>query len=105
MLSDGQLRRRYGITLEEYDAMAAAQDERCAICNKRPTMAQPSLAVDHDHRTGQVRGLLCARCNHDLLGIFGDDPAFYMRAEEYLVEHPACTTIGYRQVPGSPPGV
>jgi hypothetical protein len=102
MAGKATLKRLYGLTIEQYDAMLVLQDGRCAICNRRPLMAQPDLAVDHDHVTGKVRGLLCGRCNHDLLGIFGDDPGFYMRAEEYLTRNPADQAITPTYIPGSP---
>ena len=56
------LKRTYGLTVEEYDAMLAAQGGGCAICG-RPPRADISLHVDHDHNTGAVRGILCFRCN------------------------------------------
>lgn len=52
---------RYGITLEEYNAMLKLQGDVCAICNK--TDGTRELAVDHNHTTGAVRGLLCKACN------------------------------------------
>lgn len=55
------LKEKFGLTVEEYDAMLRAQDGRCAICRHPPTAKR--LAVDHDHRTGMVRGLLCEACN------------------------------------------
>ena len=59
------LRKRYGITVEEYDALLAAQDGCCAICRKPPREGS-RLYVDHDHETNQVRGLLCPSCNTSL---------------------------------------
>lgn len=59
------LKRRYGITLEEYEAMFAKQDGKCAICNGVCPTGR-NLAVDHDHDTGKVRGLLCSRCNQGI---------------------------------------
>lgn len=60
--------RRYGMTLEQYDAMHAAQGGRCAVCGGRESVISRNgrpflLAVDHDHATGVVRGLLCSGCN------------------------------------------
>ena len=62
------LKRRYGITLADYNAMSLRQAHRCAVC-RRPETAKSRgggtrrLSVDHDHATGRVRGLLCHRCN------------------------------------------
>lgn len=55
------LRKKFDMTVEQYEAMATAQDGRCAICRKEPKRYR--LAVDHCHATGRVRGLLCPRCN------------------------------------------
>lgn len=52
---------KYGLTLDQYDSMLMSQRNRCAICH-RPPAARP-LEIDHDHRTGRVRGLLCWYCN------------------------------------------
>jgi hypothetical protein len=58
------LKTKYGLTFEQYWRLFAAQDGRCAICHKPPKTV--SLSVDHCHRTGQIRGLLCYRCNYGL---------------------------------------
>lgn len=55
---------RYGLTTAQYDQMLDRQDGRCAICRRQPRTKR--LAVDHDHETGHVRGLLCDRCNRGL---------------------------------------
>ena len=63
---NAKLRRDYGISLDEYNVMLAEQDGRCAICGKTPeenTVIAKALAVDHNHDTNVVRGLLCANCN------------------------------------------
>lgn len=57
------------------------------------------MAVDHDHKTGMVRGILCARCNHDILGHARDEIEFFERAIEYLKSPPAISVIGVRIVP------
>jgi len=72
------LRREYGVTLAQYDEMLARQGGLCAICRKPETTRRSSgevlpLAVDHDHATGGVRGLLCMRCNL-LTGVFEGHP-------------------------------
>ena len=72
------LRRRYGIGQAEFDEMLAAQGGRCAICGE----SDPQH-VDHDHRTGWVRGILCFNCNGGL-GQFKDDPKLLAGAITYL---------------------
>jgi hypothetical protein len=61
-----KLQRSFGITVEQYDRMLRAQDGKCALCRRPPKSIR--LAVDHDHRTGRVRGLLCFRCNKFQVG-------------------------------------
>lgn len=95
--------RLYKIRPEEYDALRAAQDYRCGICSTHEDDIDVSriggrprkdgtktvafaLAVDHCHKTGQVRGLLCAACNRGL-GQFGDDANSLRAAATYLESH------------------
>jgi len=61
----------YGLRPGEYQMMLEKQDGRCAICGNKPVTIR--LAVDHDHQTGRVRGLLCRRCNR-ALGLWEGDP-------------------------------
>jgi CxxC motif-containing protein len=76
------LKRRFGITLQDYERLNGAQAGVCAICCERcPTGF--NLAVDHDHKTKRVRGLLCARCNTGI-GQFQDKPERLMAAAAYL---------------------
>lgn len=82
-----RLEKIYGIDAEEYDRIFRVQDGRCAICRNRP--ASIRFAVDHDHQTGAVRGILCKRCNHDLLGGSHDSVDLLWRALEYLLFPPA----------------
>lgn len=72
---------RYGMTEADYDRMLEDQGGLCAICRREPD--QRSLAIDHDHESGAVRGLLCFPCNAGL-GSFSDDPIRVQRALEYL---------------------
>jgi len=58
-----KLKARFGITLEQYDEMFNAQDGACKICKNPETIENRRLAVDHDHSTGKIRGLLCFKCN------------------------------------------
>jgi hypothetical protein len=93
---DEQYRRLYGITLADYDRMRAEQDYCCRLCRKHETevwarrpWGQPRrhnarLVVDHNHDTGQVRGLLCDQCN-TILGMVGDDPVALARMADYLL--------------------
>ena len=74
--------RRYGLTLAEYDRLLATQDGLCAVC-RLPESPGWELAVDHDHASGLVRGLLCRRCNVGL-GLLRDDPAVVEAAARYL---------------------
>ena len=57
-------KRLYGITIADYEAMLEFQEGVCAICERPPRTLR--LAVDHDHKTGKVRGLLCNTCNQTL---------------------------------------
>lgn len=61
-----ELRRRYGIDLQDYETMLALQKGLCAICRRRQQTTARNLDVDHDHATGMVRGLLCGLCNRNL---------------------------------------
>jgi hypothetical protein len=76
------LRRKYGITIEDYDRMFDAQHGVCAICNE-PRPDERTLHVDHDHETGAVRGLLCFRCNN-ALGDLREDVDLFQAAADYL---------------------
>ena len=80
------LRQKYGLTEEQYESMRTAQNDRCMICGRTAEEANcryPSLDVDHCHRTGRVRGLLCYCCN-SALGYLQDNAEFAMRAHRYL---------------------
>ncbi len=79
---DSYLRRKYGITMEQYDLMLAEQDGGCAICKRSPSESI-SLHVDHDHDTGRIRGLLCFRCNNSL-GDLEDSPQLLMAELNYV---------------------
>lgn len=78
---DANLRRKYGVTLEWYEARFVEQSGVCAICGRPPTTKR--LGVDHDHVTGEPRKLLCDACNRGI-GFLRDDPALLWRAAEYL---------------------
>jgi len=80
ILRRGQLKRLYGLSPADYDALLAKQDGVCAICGKPP---EETLCVDHCHATGTIRGLLCRKCNI-ALGCNDDDRATIMTSLAYL---------------------
>ena len=82
------LERTYGITAADYAALLVKQDEKCAICGGEGFLMDKEkhkikLVVDHDHSTGQVRGLLCHNCNR-ALGLFHDNTEHLEAAIHYL---------------------
>lgn len=85
----------YGITAQEYWAIYRAQGGRCYICQRARGKDEQGngrgkmLSVDHDHKTGEVRGLLCGPCNKDVLGHLRDSIAALERAVTYLTDPPA----------------
>lgn len=79
--------KTYGLAAGEYAQIYAAQQGHCYIC-ERATGATRRLAVDHDHSSGYVRGLLCKPCNR-MLGLARDEPEFFRRAISYLEDPPA----------------
>ena len=83
-----KLKNKYGVTLEQYDAMLAAQGGVCAICGTSEPKGKrgafgPTFSVDHCHTTGKIRGLLCGLCN-PALGAFGDSVERLRAAISYL---------------------
>ena len=67
------LKKKYGITLDQYEETLQTQDYKCAVCRLgTDTCVQKALSVDHNHETGKVRGLLCDRCNR-ALGLLKDN--------------------------------
>lgn len=77
--------RKYGISLEVFNQMRESQQCRCAICGKGEENFAKGLFVDHCHKTGKVRKLLCANCNA-AIGMLQDDPKIIMIAVEYIKE-------------------
>lgn len=75
----------YGVTIERFDAMLAAQGGACAICHS-PPVGKKQLGVDHCHETGRVRALLCSSCNVGM-GSLKDDPGLLRAAADYLELH------------------
>jgi Autographiviridae endonuclease VII len=79
---DAHLRRKYGIGIDDYDALLLRQSGGCAICHVLPDPST-NLHVDHDHATGAVRGLLCVSCNN-ALGAFRESFEIFRSAADYL---------------------
>lgn len=78
------LRKKFGITQEQYEDLLAVQGGGCAICGSTETIrGKRSLCIDHDHATGKVRGILCHRCNV-CIGQAHDDPELLRKAVAYL---------------------
>ncbi len=78
------LRYLYGLTLDQYNAMLAQQQGKCAICQS----SERKLVVDHHHATGRVRRLLCDLCN-TMIGYAREDPAILLAGATYLRGHEA----------------
>lgn len=78
------LKVRYGITPEQYGCLLSKQNGLCAICGKPERLSKGrNLCVDHCHKTGVIRGLLCDRCNVGI-GAFGDDPELILKAAQFI---------------------
>ena len=75
------LKKTYGISIQDYDRILESQGGKCAIC--RGGTSKRHFAVDHNHKNGQIRGLLCARCN-TALARFMDDITNLRRAVRYM---------------------
>lgn len=74
--------RKYGLDPVSFDNMFLAQNGKCGVC--KVVLLEP--AIDHDHLTGKVRGLLCSTCNSGI-GLLKDDPAILLEAVNYLLKH------------------
>lgn len=80
-------RTQFNITLEERDLLG----DSCAICGRKGKTR--AIAVDHDHKTGLIRGRLCDRCNRGIAW-FHDDPELFRRCSDYLLNPPAIRILG-----------
>lgn len=76
----------YGITIEQYDKMFDKQQGFCAICLRHQKLFSLRLAVDHSHKTGKIRGLLCSSCN-TALGLIGEENQTLQRMVAYIMIH------------------
>jgi len=77
--------RNYGINHKQYEEMFIQQENKCAICGS-PQVGTKRLSIDHCHKTGKVRALLCQKCNFGL-GFFRDNVELLEKAKQYLIKH------------------
>lgn len=77
------LKIRYGISLEQFDELFEKQQGCCAVCHRHQNEFKKRLAVDHDHKTGEIRGLLCDNCNRRVIGHWRE-PERFLSAANYL---------------------
>ena len=82
-VKSSELKKQFGITIEDYMDMLDKQGGKCAICDSASTGRYKYFAVDHCHNTGEIRGLLCDKCNRGI-GLLGDDPHVLAKAISYL---------------------
>lgn len=79
--------RAYGLTEADWDGFIKRQKNRCAVCRTdKPGGRGERWHIDHDHVTGQVRGLLCGKCNSGI-GMLQDDPGIIAAAARYVAKH------------------
>lgn len=78
------LRAKYGMTPENYKDMLVAQSFKCAVCEKAQTQMKRKLVVDHNHKTGKIRGLLCNPCNIKYVDTIENFSHLIPRILEYL---------------------
>ncbi len=88
------IKNRYGVALEEYEAMVQDADGKCPICGEAQSPPFEVLDLDHDHITGKVRGLLCRACNLALGGA-RDDPRILRALADYIEHHRASPMTGH----------
>jgi hypothetical protein len=95
---DSRLKREFQLTLEEYNKIWKYQGECCAICKRKFNKdGKPLLiSVDHDHTTGEVRGLLCWVCNKGI-AVFQDSPERLANAHTYFKQLPVETALGIKR--------
>ncbi len=90
-MRDKYLLKKYGITEEQYDELHRKQRGCCAVCGRPSAKWKARLSVDHDHKTGDIRGLLCAYCNRWIVGRHRREAGaeLLLRAYTYLLaEYP-----------------
>jgi hypothetical protein len=83
---DAYYKLNYNITLKDYNNIFKKQEGKCSICSKHQSEFVKRLAVDHNHITGKVRGLLCPKCNKGM-GLFNEDIDLILKVIDYLKVH------------------
>jgi len=89
-----QLRKKYSMSMEDYESLFKMQNGKCAICGHPPNRRR--LGVDHDHNTGAIRGLLCSKCNAGI-GSLDDDPQRLQAAIDYLARADQLDKFAFRE--------
>ncbi len=91
-LRDRMLKIKYGISVNQYEAMVSSQNNRCAICESGSKNGK-RLNIDHDHSSGKVRQLLCHQCN-SILGYAGENILVLYKAADYIEKHRRIVSCG-----------
>ena len=78
------LKINHKMTLRQYNSLRLLQNNNCAICNRSQFLFERPLYVDHNHKTGKIRGLLCFRCNSQILVVLENYNDTYEKAKLYL---------------------
>jgi hypothetical protein len=92
-----RIQHNYGLSKEAYNTLLESQGGVCAICRGPQVNGRKRLDVDHDHRTGRVRGLLCGFCNR-AIGMLGDDMSLILKTYRYLEYHKGIVISGLKGV-------
>jgi len=95
--TNARLIKAYGITSADYEQMFADQQGLCYLCGGPPR--RDRLDIDHCHKSGKVRKLLCESCNR-ALGLFQDDPTLLLKASKYVQEHSEQPDAGSTDIQG-----
>ena len=80
------IKKKFNLTLEQWNEMFNAQNGCCKICGKHQSELKIRLAVDHNHETGKIRGLLCDGCNRGI-GYFQESQEALVKAADYLKDN------------------
>lgn len=79
--------KKYGITLDEWEKMLYSQKGECPICGKKQSEAKSTFHVDHNHKTGDIRAIICGYCNRYLMMYLHDNPKRAIGLAKYLRKH------------------